>query len=915
MTATLLTLAAVAALAAPQRFELAQPVPWELDPDQADALLERAAGMSGPEATAVEVLAPGPDGILRPLEDYLPAVPPVPIKAGEESPPPPIAHPADHPGAGSGVLSGKAVYISQCHGWIWYDSLGRFSTQRPNVYDTVEDFHNPEASNWYLAAMLENAGAAVFTVKDRGMNSASVVIDNDAPGSGGRYTESGAGFQDGAAGWAAADRWTYGEDPFDAGGTRRFPADGGDSVSWVPDVPEDGWYTVYVAWDSDSGNAQDAHYRITHPGGVIDRWFDQTVHGSTWQYLETLWLPAGTEGLEVQLLADSSQSGRWLSADALRVGGGMGDVSRHGEITGRPRFEEGAILHAQYNGAPTSVYDPYSDGDGSDPSARSRWAAWEHPSGEDAVFLSWHSNAAGSPDQARGTSTYTYEGDYGLGVDGSVELAQAVNDELVNAFDALWESGWTDRGTRTAAFGELNPNNNGEMPAALVELAFHDHYADAEYLKHPRFRHDASRALARGIIRYFAERDGQSPSFPPEAPQDLAVVHGDDGRLILSWSSGPAGDPYGDAATGFVVYSSTDGRSWDNGTPVDASPHILDTRPGERIYLRVAATNGAGASLPSEVLGARRSPDGWAPVLVVHAFDRLEVSNLVWEDVGSSLGEVVRMDLLRINAFDTVVAHGQAVADAGWYFDSISDERLADMPLQDYLLVIWAAGEESTADESFTRAQQDRLRSYVEGGGALWASGSEILWDLDYRGDADDQAFASEVLGASMAADDAGTWEADGEGPLAGLSLDFGEQHGAPYPAEYPDVLDGSGERLASYPGVGDAALLSGGVALFGFPFECIGDEVTRAEVASRLLPILAPDYEEPPEPEDTDAPVDSDDPSDTDEPGGFPGGKARDRWAPAGCGCSGGPGAAAWLVVLLPLLAWLPQRRRRTLP
>jgi hypothetical protein len=903
MAPTLLALACAAALATPQRFQLSEPVPWALDPDLADALLEQAAGMADPATTHVEVLAAGPDGVLRPLDAYLPAIQPVPVKPGEVSPPPPIAHPADHPGATMGALSGKAVYLSQCHGWIWYDSLGRFSTQRGNVYDTVEDFHNPEAANWYLTAMLENAGAQVFTVKDRGMNTESVVIDNDAPSSGGSYQESGSGFEDGAAGWAAAETRAYGDDPFDAGTTRRFPADGGGMVSWIPDVPSEGLTTVYVAWDSDSANAQDAHYRIIHAGGTIDRWFDQTVHGSTWQYLETLWLPEGQGGLEVQLVGDSEQAGRWLSADAVRVGGGMGDVERHGQLTGRPRWEEGAILNVQHNGAPTSVYDPYGDGDGSDPSSRSRWAAWEHPSGEDAVYLSWHSNAAATVDTGRGTSTYIYEGDHGGAASGSYELAEAVQSELLNAFDSLWESGWTDRGVKTAAFSEVNPSHNGEMPAALVELAFHDHYIDVEYIKHPRFRHDASRAMLRGIVRYFAERDGVTPRFPPEPPVDLAVVHGADGELVLSWSTGPVGDPYGDAATSFVLYTSSDGRSWDNGTEIQASPHTLGTRPGQTVYLRLAAANEGGLSLPSEVLGARRSPDGWAPVLVISAFDRLEVSNLVWEDVGSSIGEVVRMDLGRINSFDTAVAHGEAIAAAGWYFDSAADERLPDLELGEYPLIVWVAGEESTADETFTRAQQDLLRAYVEAGGALWASGSEILWDLDHRGDADDQAFASEVLGATMEADDAGTWSADGEGLLAGLTLDFGEADGAPYPADYPDVLAGSGELLASYPGVGDAAQLNGLVALFGFPFECIGDPDARAELAARLLPVLVPDYDAP-EAQDTGWPEDS------AAPGAFPGDLERRR-VEGGCAC-GQPARPLlpWLLVLGG--SALARRRRR---
>jgi len=908
------------AYASPYHEVLAEPVPWEVSPDLHDALLEEARGRSPASATSVQLLAHGPDGQLRPLDRYLPPIPPVPEKYAHKTQPVlwSSVHPMDHPGASEGFLSGRAAYLSQCHGWIWYDSLGRFSTQRGNVYDTVEDFHNPEATNQYLTRYLENAGAAVFTVKDRGMNADSAIIDNDAPGSGGSYVETGSGFEDGAAGFGALSSWVYGDDPFDSGSTRRFPADGGGLASWTPDVPADGWYTIYVSWDSDVENAQDAHYRITHNGGVIDRYYDQTVHGSTWQYLETLWLPEGSEGLTVELVADSGQAGRYLSADALRIGGGMGDVQRNGETTGRPRWEEGAILHTQYNGAPTSVYDPYEDGDGSDPSSRSRWAAWEHPSGEDAIYLSWHSNAY-QTDAARGTSTYIYEGSYGDPVEGSEALAELVQSELVSAFRALWESDWTDRGVKTDAFSEVNPSHNDEMPAALVELAFHDHYQDVEHLKNPPFRRDAARAMYRAIVRYFAERDGLQPAFLPEPPQDLSLVHDEQGQLLASWTAGPTGDPYGDPPIGYVLYTSADGRSWDNGTAVEGSSATVQAGLGQTVYLRVAAFNAGGVSFPSEALGARRSPDGSVPVLVVSAFDRLEVSNLVWEDVGLSIGEVVRMPLERINAFDTAVAHGEAVREAGWYFDSVSDEVLGELDLTDYALIWWVAGEESTADETFDSAQQALVRDFMQDGGALWATGAEILWDLDYRGDADDQAFASEVLGALMEADDAGTYAVDGTGLLAGLQLDFDEADGAPYPVEYPDVLDSDREPIASYAGGGLAATLGEGVALFGFPFECIGDPLVRAEVATRLLPALVPDYEAPELPEDSglpdsglrdSGPLASGLP-DSGVGGGFPGDLQRVLMDEGGCGCGGRRVGGAWLGLTALGLGLLGRRRR----
>ena len=195
------------------------------------------------------------------------------------------------------------MYLSQCHGWIWYDSLGRFATQRGNNWDTVEDFHNPEGANQYLTAYLENAGASVFTTGERDLQTALAIADNDGSG----YAESGSTFTNGLAGFAATAPFVYGEDPFDAGTTRNFVANSGDVATWTPVVPEDGYYNVYVSWDATPDNATDAHYRFTHPGGVIDRTFDQTVHGSTWQYAENLWLTAGTS-LTVELIGDSSSS-------------------------------------------------------------------------------------------------------------------------------------------------------------------------------------------------------------------------------------------------------------------------------------------------------------------------------------------------------------------------------------------------------------------------------------------------------------------------------------------------------------------------------------------------------------------------------------------------------------------------------
>jgi hypothetical protein len=368
------------------------------------------------------------------------------------------------------------------------------------------------------------------------------------------------------------------------------------------------------------------------------------------------------------------------------------------------------------------------------------------------------------------------------------------------------------------------------------------------------------------------------------------------------------------------VYTSTDGRSWDNGTEVTDRSVEIDASPAETIFVRITATNAGGESFPSEVVGARRMPGTTPPpILLVAAFDRLDANQLVWEDV-PVLGELRRMtEETRLNPRDVVARQGRAIATAGWYFDAISDELLESVDLDNYSAVVWIAGEESTFDESISESQQVILRDHWSQGGALWVSGSEVLWDLDYLGSDADKAFSTEVLGASLSADDAGTEGASGTDILTGIEMDFSEAGGAPYPNEYPDVLASDRTVIAEYAPGQTAAVLGERVAHFGFPVECIGDETVRVEVAARVLDALLPDWEAPetgtPEGDDTGGDADSgnsepSDPAIPDQTKRSGPGDESELSKLGGCACQSeamAPASAAWICVLV-VSAW---RRR----
>jgi len=194
------------------------------------------------------------------------------------------------------------------------------------------------------------------------------------------------------------------------------------------------------------------------------------------------------------------------------------------------------------------------------------------------------------------------------------------------------------------------------------------------------------------------------------------------------------------------------------------------------------------------------------------------------------------------------------------------------------------------------------VRAFVQGGGTLIASGAEILWDLDYKGDATDKAFAHEVLGVSYDTDDAGTTVVNGAGLLHGVGpLDFGEDVGAEYPVEYPDTLTSGNTTIATYDGGAVAGVLGDQVAMFGFPLETIGDPAVRSAVLGRLLGALLPDLG----PDDTGTPVD------TGDSGGTASGWSRHELPAPGCGCATG-GSASGLGGIPLLLVLVGLRRRR---
>jgi len=771
-------------------------------------------------------------------------------------------------GAQGGALAGKTVYVSAGHGWTWVDSLTSWRTQRGNTHDLVEDFISAETVDQFLLRYLLNMGAHVVPVRESDLNANLDIVD-ESFGDGRFVVEGDPALVDEKTGGygLVSTPIAGGENPFTAGAALTFDASAQETarVSWTFAVPEDGEYNVYIGYVQAADRASDAHYIVNHAGGDTHFYVDQRRHGSTWVLLGRFYFEMGIapERGSIVLANDSADAPATLSIDAVRIGGGVGVIDRGGGANGRPMFENNARYNAQLSGAPSTVYD-YSSTDGNDDvGTRSRFSAWDHEDGEDAVYIAWHTNA---PDPARGTSSFAYgPSAYGplsefSGVPGSLELMDAVHTELVADIRAGWQSDWQDRAQHTAYFGEVNPSHNPEMPAALFEIAFHDTAADADALRDPRFRRLAARAMAQGVARYFAERDGRAVVLAPEPPTAPMIAHGASaGTLDISWRP-PAVDPGGgDEATGYVVYLSGDGRGFDSGQVVDDERLTIASPGGSEVYVRVTAVNDGGESFPSPVVGARVAGAAGARVLVVGGFDRIDRAMLIPEDLSAySLATIERGFVDRINDGSHAARHGAAIAGADVSFDGVHADVVAagDIDLSRYDVVDWFLGEESAADDPLGDAERQAIEGFVGGGGSLLLSGTEVAWALVDQGLA--PSFYPDVLRASFVADDADSYALVGSAaPFADIGpLRFDDAGLGSYDADSPDVLspEDSGAvvlRYESEAGAGAATLWSDAngtqhVLVFGFPFETLSGAAERADVMARVLDQFGVEPDEP---------------------------------------------------------------------
>ncbi|MFA9371560.1 MAG: fibronectin type III domain-containing protein [Labilibaculum antarcticum] len=283
-------------------------------------------------------------------------------------------------------LKNKHIALWHSHGWYYENTLDRWEWQRARVYTTVEDLWTMEFVVPYIAPMLEKAGANVLFPRERDVQKNEVIVDAEWSSEGSECLvddtvwelNSQLGF---------ANKYPFyieGENPFDLGRSYQTEASVTESskVEYLPCFPEKGEYAVSISYSVDEDNVNDAHYTVYHAGGKAEFIVNQSMGGKTWIYLGTFLFDKGKnpEKGMVELTNQSNETGKWISADAIRFGGGMGNIARGNPeelevlkkqraklgfkmdsgiwqkyTSNRPRYQEAARYYLQYAGMPDSL--------------------------------------------------------------------------------------------------------------------------------------------------------------------------------------------------------------------------------------------------------------------------------------------------------------------------------------------------------------------------------------------------------------------------------------------------------------------------------------------------------------------------------------------------------------------------------
>ncbi len=721
-------------------------------------------------------------------------------------------------------LQGRHLSLWASHGRFYDVKSEQWKWQRPKLFATTEDLFTQTIVVPYLIPMLENAGAVVFTPRERAWQREEIIVDND--GSKRNYLEAtahGKWHNTPQPGFAYHESdYIDNENPFEAGTARMVKTTNSTSrysiASYQPDFPKEGRYAVYVSYQTLDNSIDNAEYTVWHKGERTVFHVNQQMGGGTWVYLGSFDFDKGYSEFNRVTLTNQSDRHGVVTTDAVRFGGGMGNIKRGESVSGMPRAVEGARYYAQWAGMPYSVYsgregtDDYAD-DINVRSNMTNYLAGGSPFVPDTtglrvpieLALAVHSDAGYAKDfyGLIGTlsviTTNFNNGNLHSGISrlASRDLSDALLTNITQELSAKYGR-WNRR--------ELYDRNYSEsrvpaVPSVILETLSHQNFPDMRYGQDPNFRFTLARIIYKTILRYVCEHHRQDCVVTPLAPTNFRIELSKH-KALLEWDA--VSDPQESSAspTGYIVYTSEGGADFDNGVFVKGRSHEVELAPNTLYHFKVVAANKGGISFPTEVLSAYYTPKAKKTVMIVNGFQRLSspaVRNNAEEkgfdldlDPGVTYGRTAGW-VGRQHAFSTEKAGGSSENDLGWSSDELAGQFIAGndfnyvmahakaiasaqeynivsasnkainngkLKLKGYALVDLVLGLERNDGYSlqfyktFTGPMRKALQDFTRKGGALLVSGAYIGTDIM---GSEEEKFVSQTLKCSFGGQYRGT--------------------------------------------------------------------------------------------------------------------------------------------------------------
>jgi hypothetical protein len=536
-------------------------------------------------------------------------------------------------------LYNNNIALWDSHGWYYESKLDRWKWQRARLFGTVEDMSTMSFVLPYLAPMLENSGATIFLPRERDWQQQEVIIDNDKSSAGSELI-----FPDGmemdrkVKGFLLKDTLISGDNPFQSGTSLVFKSQNNYNkvLKYVPEFRDKGSYSVSVSYQNFDESSSEVLYTVYHTGGKTEFLVNQKIGGGTWIYLGTFNFASG-KNPETGMLTVScnSQKPALISADAVKFGGGMGNIARRPteelpmqkksfaelstgtslntdlankfdyKLSGKPRYLEAARYYIQSAGFPdTLTYNLNKDKDDykDDYQSRGKWVNYligmPFTSNNhidtigmkipiDLVFAI-HTDAGITPnDSIIGTlGIYSSTANQGLYPNGksrmaSRDLTDIIQSQIVDDIRQLYNPNWTRRGLWDKQYSEAYRPN---VPAMLLELLSHQNIADMRFGLDPRFRFDVSRAVYKGILKFQAYQQNRTFIVQPLPVNHFAITRLDNNSVKLSWSAVTDPLELSSKPEKFKIYQRLDDNGFDNGVIVEDTVLVLKIEKYDHIY-------------------------------------------------------------------------------------------------------------------------------------------------------------------------------------------------------------------------------------------------------------------------------------------------------------------------------------------